>query len=240
MKNLSFAALFTVLAGVCATALVVTFLMVRDDVAEARAHETGAQPLAGAGPGAEQLEELERRLEALVFENRALTQRVEELEARPAPSPRSPVGGFVTREEFEALVSELRGTDDTDPAPEPIDELFESRVATALGEIRKQERVDAVETYQAARVERIDADVAKLGEWLELDAVQERGMRTALLAQYDRESELTRLWKAGETDDEELGRIKRADREEFRADLAEILSVEQLDTFWTGVVEKGK
>ena len=56
--------------------------------------------------------------------------------------------------------------------------------------------------------------------------------RTALLAQYDRDTALTQLWDQGASD-EVLGEQKQADGAAFTDDLGAFLSDQQLQTFWS-------
>ena len=60
--------------------------------------------------------------------------------------------------------------------------------------------------------------------------VQSGEMRTALEARYEREADLTMRWEAGEAT-EALGEQKRTDYETHQADLALILTPEQLATY---------
>jgi hypothetical protein len=58
-------------------------------------------------------------------------------------------------------------------------------------------------------------------------------MRSALLAQYDREAELTRRWQAGE-DPAVLGELERSDGEAHIAELAGLLSTAQFERYTAG------
>lgn len=179
--------------------------------------------------------ELLARLDELTAENRALRDRFEMLELRAAPEPRTPVtDGFATREELEALREELRdalagGGLPAGAIPGESGE-FKEQVAGALSAIRKDEAVGKARARQEDRLASLEDTMPKIEQWLELSPHQSEEMRSALLAQYDRETDLIRRWEAGE-DPEILGEQKRSDREALRGDLAVFLSPEQLETF---------
>ncbi len=179
--------------------------------------------------------ELRERLEELAAENRALRDRLAMLELRAAPEARTPVTeGFATREELEALREELfdalaGGSPLGSAIPDGSSEL-EERVAGALTAIRKQEAVDKARARQEDRSASLEDTMPKIEQWLELSPHQSNEMRSALLAQYDRETDLIRRWEAGE-DPELLGEQKRSDREAFQSELALFLSADQLETF---------
>jgi hypothetical protein len=196
----------------------------------AAAVEPGAP--ATLAPDAELLAQVER----LAFENNALRERVHELELRS--EARTPAEGVVTRHELDALREEVRGwLAGLDVQGEPSE--FKEQVAETLSAIRKEEKFEAVRKGQEKRLDRLDDDVAKIEEWLELSPFQTGEMRTALLAQYDREDELRRQWEEG-VEDEVLGEQKAADRLSFRTEVEAFLSVEQAETFWERLGSRGK
>lgn len=183
-------------------------------------------------------EELVARLDALATENEMLRARLGELERRPAPASRKPEG-FVSQEEFDAFREQMRAAL-AGPAPlmsEPG--ALRDEIATALSDIRHEEAVQKVRDYQERRADRLEEDLVKLEEWLELSPYQAGAMRGILVAQYDREDEQRRLWEEGGAD-EILAERKRADGEEFYGELAEVLSEEQLNTFWSTLAGRGK
>ena len=177
------------------------------------------------------------QLKSLTEENRDLRDRLATLELMPASSPsqRAPVtAGFVPKEEFEAFRDEVRlalGSSGT-PDGEALTSLpgFKEQIADTLSEIRHEEAVGKVRTRIAARLAKLDETMPRIDEWLELTLQQSSSMRTALLAQYDREAELVRRWEAGE-DSEVLGELKRSDREAHRDELAGFLTPAQLETY---------
>ncbi|TDJ76782.1 MAG: hypothetical protein E2O39_02725 [Planctomycetota bacterium] len=177
------------------------------------------------------------QLKNLAEENRDLRDRLAILELIPASSPsqRVPVtAGFVPKEEFEAFRDEVRlalassgALDDDALTALPG---FKKKVADTLSEIRHEEAVGKVRTRIEARLAKLDETMPRIDEWLELTPQQSSSMRTALLAQYDREAELVRRWEAGE-DTEILGELKRSDREAHRNELAGFLTPAQLETY---------
>ena len=93
--------------------------------------------------------------------------------------------------------------------------------------------------YHEKRAARLDQDVEKVSEWLQLNGYQTDQLRGILTSQYEREDEVRRLWEEG-ADDELLGDQKRSGGEQFRADLANVFTPEQLDTFWSRISGEGK
>ncbi len=186
-------------------------------------------------PEAEPDAELVARLDALAEENRRLRDRLAMLERRPAPVQRAPVtDGLASLDDVDALREEVReALASRGEVPVGSPEL-KTKIVDALTEIRKEEAVEKVRASQEHRTERLEEDVARIEEWLDLTPAQSNDMRTALLAQYDREAEVWRLWSEG-VEDEVLGERKRSDGEAFRDDLGRFLTPEQLDTFWNRV-----
>lgn len=189
---------------------------------------------AAAEPGTQWI----ARLDELEDENRTLRDQLALLQSRPAPAPRrEPVlDAFVTRDELEAFARELRAELAQDRAlPATESPEFAEQVAGTLQKIRKAEAEVKIRDYQDARSERLDEDVERIREWLDLNPAQTDAMRNALIVQYEREVEQRLLWENGE-DDVALEERKRADGELFDADLAEFLSEEQRTTFWEGIL----
>jgi len=189
--------------------------------------------------------DLAARLSELAAENRELRERLAALERRPAPSVRrQPVAGdWASKEELAELREELlaalaaRGAEGSAAAADPAE--LEQRVASTLSKLRHAEAVEKVRSYHEERSERLEETLPKIEEWLELAPYQTEAMRTALLAQYEREAELVRRWEAGE-DSELLGEQKTADREAHRADVTVFLTPAQLETYWARVSGGGE
>ncbi|MCP3914567.1 MAG: hypothetical protein GY711_03300 [bacterium] len=175
-----------------------------------------------------------QRMEALSEENRKLRDRLAMLEVRPAPQRTPVLDGFVSKEEFDAFKDEVRAALSSPDAliggsPRAATK-FKEQVASTLSELRKAETVGKFRNKQESRVAGLDATMTKMDGWLGLTPQQSNSMRSALLAQYDREAELLRRWEAGE-DSEVLGEVKASDRTAHRAALAEFLTPEQIQTF---------
>jgi len=189
---------------------------------------------------------LDLRVEELAEENRALRERLALLELRPEPAPamRTPVtDGLVPRDEFEAFRDEVRealALKSPSGLKGPVGAAgLKEEVVQALGEVRKAEAAEKVAKWREGRVDRLDETMPKLEASLGLTSAQSAQMRSALLAQYDREAELTRRWQAGE-DPEALGEIKGTDRETHLAELSGILTPEQLESYTTRRNRGGK
>jgi len=181
---------------------------------------------------------LNERLAALEAENLRLSGRLAALEAQPraaeparvpagtpAPDPEldsEPELGLVSISEADAV---LRRALESDGG------LLEERVAQTIAKVRKDEQAAKVQAHHEKRLARLDADVERFTEKLELDTHQAQQLRAALLAQYDRDAALTQLWEQGVADDV-LGEQKQADGAAFSEDLGAFLSDDQLDTFW--------
>lgn len=205
-----------------------------------------ATPAIGSGALPGGLGDVDQRIEALAAENQALRKRLSELELVPArgPSQRATVAGdYVEREEFAAFQEEMRAAlAGSGPLAAKGDAGWgdwQDKVASTLNEIRHQEAVDKARSQQEKRLDRLDETMPKVEQWLELTGDQSRLVRSAFLAQYEREAELTRRWEAGE-DNEVLGQIKQADRETHFAELAGILTPAQLETYTSRVSRSGK
>lgn len=217
-----------------ATAGAMTFLLVGGDASRPR---RSSLPASTAAPSADaELPALQERLEELAAEYRDLSMRLATLEGRPAPAARAPLDGFVARADFEAFQKEVRASL-TRSVPDSEPEELKEQVAGLLIDLRKQEAVTKVREMQEQRTARLDDDVQKLSEWLQLNAYQTQEMRGILASQYEREAEVRRRWEAG-VDDDTLGVEKQAAREQFQGDLTRVLTPEQVETFWTRVSRK--
>lgn len=196
------------------------------------------------GSARESSDSLAGRVEELTKENRVLRDRIEALERRPLDAPREPVPlAFVAQEEFDAFRDEVRELLYGGPAIASEigagSESFKEQVASTLSEIRKEEAVGKAREWQEGRVERLDETMPKIESWLELSPYQSDQMRSALIAQFDREADLTRRWEAGE-DPAVLGEVKRSDREAHLAELSGFLTAEQLESYSAGGGGAGK
>ena len=204
---------------------------------------TGRRPVASYDTSGETTESRDgrsaeaHRIEALTQRIRDLNERLSALELVPVapPSSRSPgASTFVSREEFDSLRREvlkaLSGRGTAASKGDSASDEFRDQVAATLSEIRKAEAVRNVRAKQESQIERLNERMPKIEGWLELTPDQSTRMRSALLAQYDRDAELTRRWEEGESD-EVLGEIKRTNRETHLTELGQILTPAQLETY---------
>ena len=177
------------------------------------------------------------RIEALISENQELRDRMSALELPPITTQASRVplaNNSVTRKEFDAFREEIlaalanQSAIDTGVATK-ADGLKES-VAIALTEVRQAEAVKEARAKNEAQLNRLDQLLPKMEGWLELTPQQSDQMRSALMAQNEREAELIRRWESGE-DPTVLGELKRTDRESHRTEVSGFLTPTQLQTY---------
>lgn len=95
---------------------------------------------------------------------------------------------------------------------------------------RREEEVKANEEYDGVDA-KLDTIVADLEQKLFLGAGRLGGMRDLIVLQNERNREMTRLWAAGETSEEELGLLFAEHRAAHRAEISALLGPEQLDTY---------
>ena len=176
------------------------------------------------------------RLDALAEDNRALRERIAVLELRPAAGSRAPVvplEGLVAQEEFDAFRTRVEATlARLGPLPQEPGE-FQEQVAEALSTIRKQERVAQVRSSMEQRLAELDEMMPRLEQRLGLSAYQSNRMRSALLARYERDDELVRMWEDG-ADNQVLGERKASNHQAFREELSGFLSPQQQEGFSSG------
>jgi hypothetical protein len=188
------------------------------------------------------LQDLLARMEELGEENRDLRDRLARLEVRPDSKPPAPdAEGLASQEELEALRDQLVELQMNSDAlmtatgipgePETLRERFKASVADTLAEIRKEEAIRKVRAGHEERLAALDETMPRIEEWLDLTPYQSGEMRSALLAQHDRDTQLIEMWEQG-VDETLLGEQKARNRDRFHNDLALFLSAEQLETAW--------
>ena len=195
----------------------------RENVSEALSPVPGVQPTT-ADPALVQLE-------ALRNENQDLWERLVALEARQTSTTRTPVDPGVSAEEFEefkknVLVS-LAQRGDPDAGPHEM----KSWVADALEAVREEEAVERRQRNEELTARKQEGRLMALRDKLGLSDYQVDEVRTAFVAQEERNQELVRVWREGTTDDATLGETKRANADAHQADLERVLSPEQLATY---------
>ncbi|HBF23233.1 MAG TPA: hypothetical protein DDW23_05380 [Planctomycetes bacterium] len=165
-------------------------------------------------------------LDALREENQEFRGRLMALESKSLGPSRKPLGGGVSKAEFESLEQEVR----TNKASSPASPEFEEQVASALSSIRKNERIDKAregqEKWSAQREERIE----RVSDWLELDSYQMEQYRTALERRDRWSEELIEMWESG-VPDSELGEAKRENTRMHIDEVAVFFTPQQLETY---------
>lgn len=179
--------------------------------------------------------DLAARVESLAAENAVLRDRIAMLETAPVAAERTvDTSTLVPRDEFDAFRDEvmkaLEGETMLAASASKKPDAFKEQVAQALQEVRHKETAEKWQSGVQKRVDAIDETMPKIERWLELTPDQSSSMRTALLAQYERQQEYIRQWEAG-ADDEIIGELKTADNEALRTELSGFLSPEQLERY---------
>lgn len=103
-------------------------------------------------------------------------------------------------------------------------------VAEAIEELEKERRVSKAEAELGRDRESIDERVTAWADWLDLDTVQSEQLRTAFLAQSERDNELLLSWAAG-TGDDAIRDMKRRNAEIHAQEIEAILRPDQLPRF---------
>jgi len=103
-------------------------------------------------------------------------------------------------------------------------------VADAIEELEKERRVAKAEAELGRDRESIDERVTAWADWLDLDTVQTERLRTAFLAQSERDNELLLSWAAG-TDEDAIRDMKRQNAEIHVQEIEQILNPDQLARF---------
>lgn len=179
-----------------------------------------AYPPGGAGEPTADGQRLTQRIESLEGDNRALRARVEALESRPAPDARQPVSAA----QDPAAATASRSTDGAaglSPA------VLQQEVEHALASIRSEERAEAEQRRVERESARMEQRLQRLTEQLALSPHQVADMRAHMLAQDAARQELERMRDEG-ADRETYRSARDEQREAERAQLARILSAEQL------------
>ncbi len=169
---------------------------------------------------------LERALDSLRQENQEFRGRLMALENREPADRRSPLGGAVSKAEFDSLEQEVRGKQSL-----PVDSgVFEEKVASALSEIRLNEQIEKAVKGQERWSEHLEERVSRVSDWLVLDSYQTEQYRVALQSKDRRNEELIQTWQDG-TPRAELGGIKASNASQHIGELAVFFSPGQLETY---------
>jgi hypothetical protein len=168
----------------------------------------------------------EGAIESLRQENMELRGRLIALESKEPVSGRFPLGGAVSKAEFDSLEQEIRGF-----RLQPVDSpKFEEKVASALTQIRQEEQIEAARRGQEKWSAQIDGRVDRVSEWLVMTDYQAEQYRVTLQSKDRRNQELVQMWEDG-AEREQLGEIKSSNSRQHIDDVALFLNAEQLETY---------
>lgn len=175
---------------------------------------------------------LDARLKALREENALLSQRIDELEMRPVAAQRIPAEA-ISDPGFEEEVREWMASFKKDGGPAPVG--LQTKVEDVLANIRQEEAAAKQQVQDQKRDEWITGTMAKLSPQLGLSVTQEGELRDVWIANNERETELGRMYKAGEVDTQTAGELKQSNEAEHQVDLQGVLSPSQYEeyhNFW--------
>lgn len=215
MKNLSIGLLVTILVLSGGVATLTSLLL----------HERAPTPeQAQVLPNAN----LDVRLKALREENARLSQRIDELEMRPVATQRFPAEA-ISDPGFEEEVREWMATVKKDGGPAPVG--LQTRVEDVLANIRHEEDAAKQAVQEQRREEWITGTLSKLGPRLGLSVTQEEELRDVWIAKNELDTELGRMYAAGEMDAQTAGEIKQSNEAEHQVDLQGVLSPAQYEEY---------
>jgi hypothetical protein len=171
---------------------------------------------------------LDVRLNALREENARLSQRIDELEMRPVATQRIPAEA-ISDPGFEQEVREWMASFKKDGGPAPLG--LQTTVEDVLANIRQEEAAAEQQVQEQKREEWITGTMAKLSPQLGLSVTQEEELRDVWIANNERETELGRMYKAGEVDAQTAGGLKQSNEAEHQVDLQGVLSPAQYEEY---------
>lgn len=184
-------------------------------------------------------EDLLEQIDQLVIRNQQLNERLQKLEQQPKSTGRKPVEEWATRDELESLRAELARSGMASAGADSEPQVFEEKVAVALGAIREKEAQDWVEKEANRKAERLEQRLGGMTNWLDLAPAQQDQVRTMLQAKDQRSQELIAMWKNG-TDKDKLGEIKRHNEELWRNEVRQVLTADQIQKFNQGMDKPAK
>ena len=168
------------------------------------------------------------RLKALREENARLSQRIDELEMRPVATQRLPAEA-ISDPGFKEEVREWMATVKKDGGPAPVG--LQTRVEDVLTNIRHEEDAAKQAVQEQRREEWITGTLSKLGPRLGLSVTQEEELRDVWIAKNELDTELGRVYAAGEIDAQTAGEIKQSNEAEHQVDLQGVLSPAQYEEY---------
>lgn len=152
-----------------------------------------------------------------------MEERLLALELQPV-EVREPVAAPLSEEQESHSLASPR----TEPLEGSSPELV-GQVELALGAIREREREEKRVALEERRIQRTEARLEKLAERLQLNAGQVADLRQLWTSESEAREEMRRL--KGEVDKPTLREIRRSFDEEQKAELARILTLDQLETY---------
>lgn len=215
MKNFSFGLLVTILVLSGGMAAVTSLLL----------HTSSPSPVEAVRPTDSSLN---AQVESLRTENALLSQRIDELELRPVATQRIPAEA-ISDPGFEAEVREWMATLKNNGGPAPVG--LQTKVEDVLANIRQEEAAAKQQVQNQKRDEWITGTMAKLSPQLGLSVTQEGELRDVWIANNERETELGRMYKAGEVDTQTAGELKQSNEAEHQVDLQGVLSPAQYEEY---------
>lgn len=223
MPSTTSTAVTVVVAALAGAASATLVLVLGSPSAPAAAEGSAATSPAVASPAGD-VEALQEQLTALEIESRELRQRLSELEDRADLSARTSAGA--PADELAAQVAAKLSADGATPAPAAL----KTEVAQALEQLRADERAEAARAREKRELQRIEERLVDLRTRLGLSPGQENDLRALLLAERAAEAEYDRQRDAGASRDS-LRAVREQQRTEQQAQLAKILTPEQLESY---------
>jgi len=162
------------------------------------------------------IESLRREVESLRAEQQAFNLKLSSFS--PIDVQREPVGGFVSKREFDELAKNLIANEGEHPA------ALQSQIKETLQEVREKEQAEKV---IANRKDQVGA----VASWLELNEAQQELYSETLVERDAAARDFSERWKAGAITLEEAGVIKRENQTRHFDNVAAILHGQQLETF---------
>lgn len=187
MKNPLLATVSVATVAGAATAAVFSLWLAPEASRPGAARSVSSTPTSSADDG-----ELRRELERLALENQALTVRIEELERRPVPTPRTELAARAPEQDEGADVA-------------PLDELgslllardLPETVRATLEDIRAEEEAEQQRQREAREAERREERLTRLQQELGLSNGQVGDLRTWMIESRTAREDLERQRAAG-------------------------------------------
>jgi len=165
---------------------------------------------------------------SLTASHEVIRDRLTALEIKPAQEARTPLKGFVSKDDLEHLERSLEDLLSSNGLSKESD--IKTHVADSLNQIRHEEKVAKAWKNHENWSGRIDERVTWVSNWLELDDYQDGELRTAILNKDERNEDVIRILADG-GHDEAIAIAKQGNEAQFVEDLEQFLSETQLETW---------